>query len=157
MKHQEAFEQHVLITRVAMQQELNERRWQPPIRDLETCPVCQSRNFSKLAKSKNGKTHRCKDCDSQFSADDVPGCTCWFPGDLAKCQSCDHYRRIHKGVKARIEEALKDMTVEEAETLLATPSFYLNRRKLPPKPVKPTPPPQPKVTKPQTGKQLDLF
>lgn len=131
--HQDTFEKHQLLAKVAMQQELNERLWQPPIRAIKHCPLCGSTNIAKAARSRDGKNRICGDCSSHFSEGNVPGCTCWLPGQLEKCLDCPHYRCIQKGAKARIEGSLQHMTVEEAQQLLATPSFYVDRQGLPPK------------------------
>lgn len=90
-----------------------------------------------------GKTLTCHDCDRQFSMEDIPGCTCWYPGKLLKCQDCYYYEQIVAGVNQRLSGELKNMTPEEASRLLADPNFYDQARLLPEPPAPPVSPPEP--------------
>ncbi|MGD1904772.1 MAG: hypothetical protein ACFB0C_02125 [Leptolyngbyaceae cyanobacterium] len=138
MQHQNDFHRHRLIAQVALQQELNERLWQPPIHGITECPQCHSSEIGKLMSvNEEGKTHRCRSCKAYFSANDVSGCTCWYPGKLEKCLDCPQYERLNAGVKARMQNELKDMTAHQAEQLLSQRSFYADRKNIQKSPEQP--------------------
>lgn len=135
MRHQETFERQKLLAKVALQQELRERHWRPPVEGKYQCPFCGSSPIGQIPIKRPGRTHCCSNCNQKFSLEDIPGCTCWYPGKLLKCQDCRHYQKIADGVKQRLSGELKDMTVEEAEALLAQPDFYAKERLSSPAPV----------------------
>lgn len=128
MRHQHTFQRHTVLTEVAMQLELKERCWQPPIRGPFSCPACQSTKIGKLMTHRDGNTHSCNDCRARFSHADIPGCTCWYPGQFEKCQQCPGYRQVRAAIKALIAGELSKMTTEAAEALLADPDFYDKQR-----------------------------
>lgn len=116
MNTQTLFYLHSLRTKIALSEVL--RNWKPEIKEPIKCPFCQSEKVNKRMSRKDEKTHICSSCRENFSREMLPGCRCFRPGDLMKCQCCPRYQGILPLLKERIS-SLQKLNRQELEKLLS--------------------------------------
>jgi len=107
-----------LIARRAVLQEWSDDR---PIRKL-ACPHCHSDRVNRRMQSRNGSEYICKNCQQNFSEEDMPHC-CPYPGKYLKCQNCFYFQAFVKAVKEKVR-ALRHLTPDERDAIVAAPGFY---------------------------------
>ena len=115
MNTQTLFYLHSLRTKIALSEVLQD--WKRDIEEPMKCPFCQSEKVNKRMSKKDGKTHICSSCRENFSREMLPGCRCYTPGNLMKCQYCPRYQAILPLLKERIS-SLQKLNRQELETLL---------------------------------------
>lgn len=86
------------------------------------CPFCQSEQVSQSRKPESVKTYTCLSCQQDFSEEIVLGCRCRVPGELQKCQDCEHYQSILPLVKERAAQ-LRSLSRAELEAMASRFSF----------------------------------
>ncbi|MBD0347448.1 MAG: hypothetical protein ICV63_22035 [Coleofasciculus sp. Co-bin14] len=120
------FELNQLRTRIALLEVLH--NWEPELQSRIECPFCQSKNVYQRMQPKNGNTYICHGCQQNFSEELLPGCRCWCPGHLQKCQDCPHYQSILPLIKERAS-CLQGLSRQELENLIGyceLPKSYPN-------------------------------
>lgn len=120
------FELNQLRTWIALLEVLP--NWEPELKSGIECPFCQSKNVYQRMQPKNGNMYICHGCQQNFSEELLPGCRCWCPGHLQKCQDCPRYQSMLPLVKERASR-LQGLSRQELENLIGyceLPKSYPN-------------------------------
>ena len=108
-------------TLIAMQEWL--RKWQMPLVARVYCPNCKSQKVNKRMQSKQGKTHRCSECQRDFSLEELAECRCTYPGGLLKCIDCKHYQDMMRYVERR-KAGLERLNEEQLDAIMSAREFW---------------------------------
>jgi transposase-like protein len=107
-------------TLIAMQEWL--RKWQMPLVARVYCPNCKSQKVNKRMQAKQGKTHRCSECQRDFSLEELAECRCTYPGGLLKCIDCKHYQDMMRYVERR-KAGLERLSEEQLDAIMSARNF----------------------------------
>jgi ribosomal protein S27E len=113
------FELNQLRSRIALQEVLNSCHSE--LNSVQ-CPFCQSEQASHSQKPEQVEAYTCLSCQQDFSEEMLVGCRCRVPGELQKCQDCEHYQSILPLVKERAAQ-LRSFSRVELEAMASRFSF----------------------------------